>query len=89
MDLSIEQHRRHFPPLSGTGPSKVSRTLQALMASYEAIGFKRTQRHDKTAAILTENLKLIVKRDKLFYYDVTPTEALLFDEECEEAEGEK
>ena len=26
MDLSIEQHREHFPPLSGTGPSKVSRT---------------------------------------------------------------
>ena len=38
---------------------------------------------------LTENLKLIVKRDKLFYYDVTPTEALLFDEECEGAEGER
>ena len=38
---------------------------------------------------LTEHLKLLVNRDKLFYYDVTQTEDLLFDEECEEAEGEK
>ena len=30
---------------------------------------------------LIDNLKLIIKRDKLFYYDMTPTEAMLFNEE--------
>ena len=74
---------------AGTGPSKVSRTYCRLMASYEAIGFKRGRSvMIKPPQYLTENLKPIVKRDKLFYYDVTPTEALLFDEECEvDAEG--
>lgn len=42
------------------------------MASYEAIGFKRGRSvMIKLLQYLTENLKLIVKRDKLFYYDVT------------------
>ena len=35
----------------------------------------------KLLQYLTDNLKLVIKRDKLFYYDVTPTEAMLFDEE--------
>ena len=35
------------------------------------------------------NVPVMLVYFKLFYYDVTPTEALLFDEECEEAEGEK
>ena len=35
----------------------------------------------KLMQYLTDNLKLISKRDKLFYYDMTATEATLFDEE--------
>lgn len=91
MDLSIEQHREALSAAFGDRPIKgFENVLQALMASYEAIGFKRGRSvMIKLLQYLTENLKLIVKRDKLFYYDVTPTEALLFDEECEEAEGEK
>lgn len=91
MDLSIEQHREALSAAFGDRPIKgFENVLQALMASYEAIGFKRGRSvMIKLLQYLTENLKLIVKRDKLFYYDVTPTEALLFDEECEDAEGEK
>ena len=91
MDLSIEQHREALSAAFGDRPIKgFENVLQALMASYEAIGFKRGRSvMIKLLQYLTENLKLIVKRDKLFYYDVTPTEALLFDEECEGAEGEK
>ncbi len=91
MDLSIEQHREALSAAFGDRPIKgFENVLQALMTSYEAIGFKRGRSvMIKLLQYLTENLKLIVKRDKLFYYDVTPTEALLFDEECEDAEGEK
>lgn len=31
----------------------------------------------KLMQYLIDNLKLIIKRDKLFYYDMTPTEAML------------
>ncbi len=56
--------------------------LQALMTSYEAIGFKRGRNvMVKLLLYLTDNLKLIRKRDKLFYYDMSPAEAMLFDEE--------
>ena len=56
--------------------------LQSLMVSYEAIGFKRGRSvMIKLMQYLIDNLKLIIKRDKLFYYDMTPTEAMLFDEE--------
>ena len=91
MDLSIEQHREALSAAFGDRPIKgFENVLQALMASYEVIGFKRGRSvMIKLLQYLTENLKLIVKRDKLFYYDVTPTEALLFDEECEDAESEK
>lgn len=83
MDLSIEQHREALSAAFGDKPIKgFENVLQALMASYEAIGFKRGRSvMIKMLQYLTENLKLIVKRDKLFYYDVTPTEAMLFDEE--------
>ena len=52
------------------------------MTSYEAIGFKRGRNvMIKLLLYLTDTLKLVIKRDKLFYYDMTPAEALLFDEE--------
>ena len=58
-------------------PNPVSYTH--LIASYENIGFKRGPSvMIKLLQYLTDNLKLVVKQDKLFYYDMTPAEARLF-----------
>ena len=83
MDLSIEQHREALAAAFGDKPIKgFENVLEALMASYAAIGFKRGRSvMVKLLQYLTDNLKLIIKRDKLFYNDMTPTEVLLFDEE--------
>lgn len=83
MDLSIEQHREALSAAFDDKPIRgFENVLQALMVSYEAIGFKRGRSvMIKLLQYLTENLKLVIKRDKLFYYDVTPAEAMLFDEE--------
>lgn len=83
MDLSIEQHREAIAAAFGDKPIKgFENVLQALMVSYEAIGFKRGRSvMVKLLQYLTDNLKLIIKRDKLFYNDMTSTEAMLFDEE--------
>lgn len=83
MDLSIEQHREALSVAFGDKPIKgFENMLQALMDSYAAIGFKRGRSvMVKLLQYLTDNLKLIIKRDKLFYNDMTPTEVMLFDEE--------
>ncbi len=83
MDLSIEQHREAIAAAFGDKPIKgFENVLEALMASYAAIGFKRGRSvMVKLLQYLTDNLKLIIKRDKLFYNDMTPTEVMLFDEE--------
>ena len=83
MDLSIEQHREALAAAFGDKPIKgFENVLEALMASYAAIGFKRGRSvMVKLLQYLTDNLKLIIKRDKLFYNDMTPTEVMLFDEE--------
>ena len=83
MDLSIEQHREALAAAFGDKPIKgFENVLEALMASYAAIGFKRGRSvMVKLLQYLTDNLKLIIKRDKLFYNDMTPTEDMHFDEE--------
>lgn len=83
MDLSIEQHREALAAAFGDKPIKgFENVLEALMTSYAAIGFKRGRSvMVKLLQYLTDNLKLIIKRDKLFYNDMTPTEVMLFDEE--------
>lgn len=83
MNLSVEQHREALSITFGDKPIKgFENVLQAMMTAYEAIGFKRGRSvMIKLLQYLTDNLKLVIKRDKLFYYDVTPTEAMLFDEE--------
>ncbi len=83
MDLSIEQHREALAVAFGDKPIKgFENMLQALMDSYAAIGFKRGRSvMVKLLQYLTDNLKLIIKRDKLFYNDMTPAEVMLFDEE--------
>lgn len=83
MNLSVEQHREALSIAFGDKPIKgFENVLQAMVTAYEAIGFKRGRSvMIKLLQYLTDNLKLVIKRDKLFYYDVTPTEAMLFDEE--------
>lgn len=83
MNLSVEQHWEALSIAFGDKPIKgFENVLQAMMTAYEAIGFKRGRSvMIKLLQYLTDNLKLVIKRDKLFYYDVTPTEAMLFDEE--------
>ena len=83
MNLSVEQHREALSIAFGDKPIKgFENVLQAMMTAYETIGFKRGRSvMIKLLQYLTDNLKLVIKRDKLFYYDVTPTEAMLFDEE--------
>lgn len=83
MNLSVEQHREALSIAFGDKPIKgFENVLQAMMTAYEAIGFKRGRSvMIKLLQYLTDNLKLVIKRDKLFYYDVPPTEAMLFDEE--------
>ena len=82
-ELSIEQHQEALSAAFGEKPIRgFDNLLQSLMVSYEAIGFKRGRSvMIKLMQYLIDNLKLIIKRDKLFYYDMTPTEAMLFDEE--------
>ncbi len=83
MELSIEQHREALSAAFGDKPIRgFENMLQAMMTSYEAIGFKRGRNvMVKLLLYLTDTLKLVIKRDKLFYYDMTPAEAMLFDEE--------
>ena len=52
--------------------------LQAMMTAYEAIGFKRGR---NVMVKLLQYLTDTFKRDKLFYYDMTQAETMLFDEE--------
>lgn len=82
-ELSIEQHREALSAAFNDKPIKgFENMLQALMVSYESIGFKRGRNvMVKLLQYLTDNLKLVIKRDKLFYYDMSKAEAMLFDEE--------
>lgn len=83
MELSVEQHREALSAAFGDKPIRgFENMLQAMMTAYEAIGFKRGRNvMVKLLLYLTDTLKLIIKRDKLFYYDMTPAETMLFDEE--------
>lgn len=82
-ELTIEQHREALSAAFDGKPIRgFDNVLQRLIASYESIGFKRGRSvMIKLLQYLTDNLKLVVKQDKLFYYDMTPAEARLFDEE--------
>lgn len=83
MELSVEQHREAPSAAFGDKPIRgFENMLQAMMTAYEAIGFKRGRNvMVKLLQYLTDTLKLVIKRDKLFYYDMTQAETMLFDEE--------
>ena len=78
-DLSIEQHREALAAAFGDKPIKgFENMLQALMTSYEAIGFKRGRNvMVKLLLYLTDNLELIRNRDTLFVYDMLPSDTML------------
>lgn len=78
-ELTIEQHREALSAAFDGKPIRgFENVLQRLIASYETIGFKRGRSvMIKLLQYLTDNLKLVVKQDKLFYYDMTPAEARL------------
>lgn len=83
-DLSIEQHKDAISTAFGDKPIKgFDNMLQALMGAYETIGFKRGRNvMIKLLQYLTDDLKLVCKRDKIFYsYDMSSAETMLFDEE--------
>lgn len=83
MDLTVEQHREALSSAFGDKPIRgFENMLQAMMVAYETIGFKRGRNvMVKLLQYLTDTLKLVVKRDKLFYYDMSPAETMLFEEE--------
>lgn len=72
MDIPAKQHREALSAAFGDKPIKgFENMLQALMTAYEAIGFKRGRSVIiKLLQYLTDNLKLIVKRDRLFYMPI-------------------
>lgn len=81
-DLTIEQHRTALALAFQEKPIRgYEKTVAALCKSYESIGFKRGRSVTvKLLQYLISELKLVSKIDKLFYYDMSPTEAILFDE---------
>lgn len=87
-DLSIEQHRSALSLAFNDKPIRgYENVVSALSKAYEATGFKRGRSVSaKMLQYLMSELNLISKMDNLFYYDITPTEALLFDDN-QEAEG--
>lgn len=82
-DLSMEQHREALSAVFGDAPIKgFDNVIQRMMPAYEGIGFKRGRSvMVKLLLYLVNDLKLVRKHDKKFYYDLTPAEADLFDEE--------
>lgn len=79
-DLSEEQHREALSAAFKEAPIKgYENVVQALMAAYEEIGFKRGRSIiAKLLQYLVNDLKLVIKKDKIFFYNMTPMEAELF-----------
>ena len=82
-ELSLEQHRKALEAAFNGKPIKgFENTVQALCAGYASIGFERGRSvMVKLLQYLTDELKLITKHDKCFYFGDAETEAGLFDDE--------
>lgn len=80
--LTMEQHKAALSLAFGEKPIRgFENVVSALIKSYDAIGFKRGRSVTiKMLQYLTNELKLISRMDKLFYYGISPAEAILFDE---------
>lgn len=79
-DLTEEQHREALSLAFNNQPVVgFNNMILLLMKSYERIGFIRGRSVTvKMLNYLTNELKLIRKYDKKFYYDMSPAEAILF-----------
>lgn len=86
-DLTEEQHREALSHAFGDRPVVGFGNMVArLIPAYEKVGFVRGRSvMIKLLDYLTNDLKLVIKQDKVFYYDMTPAEEVLFGEdECSE-----
>lgn len=81
-ELPLEQHQKALEAAFNGKPIKgFENAVQSLCAGYASIGFERGRSvMVKLLQYLTDELKLITKHDKCFYYGDTGTEAGLFDD---------
>ena len=82
-ELPLELHQKALENAFNGKPIKgFENAVQALCTGYASIGFERGRSvMVKLLQYLTDELKLITKRDKCFYYGETETAAGLFDNE--------
>lgn len=82
-ELPLELHQKALAATFNGKPIKgFENAVQALCTGYASIGFERGRSvMVKLLQYLTDELKLITKRDKCFYYGETETAAGLFDDE--------
>lgn len=82
-ELPLELHQKALENAFNGKPIKgFENAVQALCTGYVSIGFERGRSvMVKLLQYLTDELKLINKRDKCFYYGETETAAGLFDDE--------
>ena len=81
-DLTIEQHREALSIAFGNKPIKgFGNVILVLMKAYDTVGFSRGRSvMVKLLQYLINDLKLVTKQDKIFYYDMSPAEVSLFDD---------
>lgn len=86
-DLTEEQHRDALSLAFNDKPvAGFNNMIQLLMKAYEQIGFVRGRSVTvKLLQYLINELKLVHKQDRVFYYDMTPAEAALFDDENDDS----
>ena len=82
-ELPLELHQKALENAFNGKPIKgFENAVQALCTGYASIGFERGRSvMVKLLQYLTDELKLITKRDKCFYYGETETAVGLFDDE--------
>ena len=78
--IEVIEHREALSEVFKDQPIKgYENVVLAMIPAYEEIGYKRGRSvMAKLLQYLVTELKLVVKRDKMFFYDLTPTEADLF-----------
>ena len=83
--LTLEQHQEALETAFEGHPIKgYEKTIGALIAAYEQIGFKRGRSvMVEGLKYLINDLQLIIRRDKTYYYQAPPDDPTLFDEEEE------
>ncbi len=86
LDLTAEEHTKALEDaFKGKPICGFDNTVRALMASYTKIGFKRGRSvMIEMLRYLMNDLALLSRRDKFYYYGDTGTEGGLFEEESDE-----